>query len=77
LWLALALGPGLIGGCLLRFLLGEGFWIVGGWTITWLLVASAGTLWFWARSRTAHISFLALYFAVAVIVFVLGVVAWR
>ena len=76
-WLALALGPGLLGGCVLRFLLGEGFWIVAGWITAWLLLASAGTLWFWARDRTAHLFFVGVYLLVALLVVVLGVVAWR
>jgi len=76
-WLGLALGPGLLGGGLLRLLFGEEYWIATGWSITWLLLASAGTVWFWARDRTAHVFFLAVYLAMAFIVLGLGIVAWR
>jgi hypothetical protein len=76
-WLALALGPGVLGGCVLRLLLGEGFWVVTGWTTFWLLVASVGTLWFWARHGTAHVFFVGVYMVVALLVFVLGMIAWR
>lgn len=76
-WLALALGPGLLGGCVLRMLLGEGFWIVTGWITIWFLIASAGTLWFWARDRTAHIFFAGVYMVLLFLVVILGIVAWR
>jgi len=76
-WLALVLGPGLLGGGLLRFFFGLGVWIAGGWTVACLLVASAGTLWFWSRARAAHLFFVPVYVTVALLVTVLGIVARR
>jgi len=76
-WLGLALGPGLVGGCVVRLLFPELHWIVTLWTIACLFIASAGTIWFWARSRTAHLFFLGVYLALAVLVIVLGLVTRR
>jgi hypothetical protein len=73
-WLLLVLGPGFLGGCLLRLLLKQSFVIVAGWMIVWLLIASVGTIWYWARDRTAHLRFLAFYAVVAIIVIILAIV---
>ena len=76
-WLTLALGPGLVGGSVLRLIFPEARWIVALWTIACLFLASVGTLWFWARSRTAHLFFVGVYFALAVLVVVLALLARR
>ena len=76
-WLALALGPGLLGGFALRLLFGGAHWLVTLWTLVCLFFAAVGTLWFWARHRTAHLFFLGIYLALAVLVVVLGLVARR
>ena len=76
-WLLLVLGPGFLGGSLLRLLLKQSFAIVAVWMIVWLLIASAGTIWYWARDRKAHLRFLAFYGVVAIIVIVLAIVVRR
>ena len=75
-WLALAVGPGLLGGCLLRLVLGEAVWVVASWTLVWLLAAGAGTAWSWMRHQNAHLVFLVIYLALAVPIGVLALVAW-
>lgn len=76
-WLMVALGPGFLGGFLLRVLLGEPAWIVIGWVLACLAAASAGTTWFWVRHGTAHLSFLAIYLAMAVAAVIIGFAGLR
>ena len=76
-WLALALGPGLLGGFLVRLIFRDTIWIGAGWTVGWLLVASGGTTWSWKRDHSAHLHFLLIYAALATGVVAFSVVTWR